>query len=249
MEGQGPQLILAHGLGGNMEIWRELGYDKELGKDYKLILVDTRGHGSSDKPTTFQSYNPDVIASDYVAIIDKLKIEKTHYFGYSMGAKIGFFRLARYALPRFYSMILGGISPYRNQAEEQISEERLESLKLTVEKNDIGYYLAYAEKVYGGPLPPQRKALILSRDSRLLLAFTSNYEFWPSAEDVLPKMKIPCLLFAGSADPRYSGAMESVKHMPNATFIPFPGLGHSQCLEQIELVLPLIKKFLAEVNK
>jgi pimeloyl-ACP methyl ester carboxylesterase len=112
----------------------------------------------------------------------------------------------------------------------------------------IEYYTQYLESVAGPALTPELKAQRLSLDLKVLHAFCSSYEFWPSVADILPKMNIPCLLFAGSADPRYDGAVESVKHMPDATFIPFPRLGHSQCLERIDLVLPHLKKFLAGVN-
>jgi pimeloyl-ACP methyl ester carboxylesterase len=87
VEGQGPALILAHGLSTSMKQWRALGYTEELSGNHMLILVDTRGHGGSDKPTTPESYSPDVVAGDYVAVLDSLGIEKTNYFGYSMGVK------------------------------------------------------------------------------------------------------------------------------------------------------------------
>jgi pimeloyl-ACP methyl ester carboxylesterase len=48
--GQGPALVLQHGLGGSLEVWRQLGYAAALRDNYTLIMLDARGHGASDKP-------------------------------------------------------------------------------------------------------------------------------------------------------------------------------------------------------
>ena len=95
VDGQGPPIVLIHGLMGRLENWRDLGYNDELKKDYTLVMLDARGHGASDKPLTPGSYQPRRFAEDVLVIMDKLKIEKAHYFGYSMAAKIGFFGIAR----------------------------------------------------------------------------------------------------------------------------------------------------------
>jgi pimeloyl-ACP methyl ester carboxylesterase len=110
VEGQGPALLLAHGLSTSMEQWRARGYTEELSGNHMLILVDTRGHGGSDKPITPESYRPDVVAGDYVAVLDSLGIEKTNYFGYSMVGKIGFSCLAHYALPISALWFLAGLA-------------------------------------------------------------------------------------------------------------------------------------------
>ena len=50
IEGDGPSLVLLHGGLSNLQMWYELGYVEALKNDYQLILIDLRGHGSSDKP-------------------------------------------------------------------------------------------------------------------------------------------------------------------------------------------------------
>jgi len=54
LEGEGPPLILLHGLSEDLAWCRDYGYVESLKNDYKLILIDARGHGASDKP-----HNPD----------------------------------------------------------------------------------------------------------------------------------------------------------------------------------------------
>ena len=50
IEGSGPPIVLAHGISGSLEDWREVGWVESLRDRYRLILVDARGHGRSDKP-------------------------------------------------------------------------------------------------------------------------------------------------------------------------------------------------------
>jgi pimeloyl-ACP methyl ester carboxylesterase len=48
--GAGPPLVLQHGFMCSLDEWDELGYVAALSAQYRLILIDARGHGSSDKP-------------------------------------------------------------------------------------------------------------------------------------------------------------------------------------------------------
>jgi len=50
IEGLGHPLVLQHGFTESIEDWYECGYVDALRRDYRLILVDARGHGKSDKP-------------------------------------------------------------------------------------------------------------------------------------------------------------------------------------------------------
>jgi hypothetical protein len=62
-------------------------------------------------------------------------------------------------------------------------------------------------------------------------------------------MKMPCLLYVGSADPNFAAMQETAAEIPNATFFSLPGLGHTEPLLRIELVLPHVMEFLDKVAK
>ena len=94
-------------------------------------------------------------------------------------------------------------------------------------------------------LTPRQKARVLANDLEALLASVAQDR--PSLEAVLPTMTVPCLLFAGEADPVYPAVKECVKQMPNVTFFSLPDLGHTAAVDHSELVLPHITKFLATV--
>jgi pimeloyl-ACP methyl ester carboxylesterase len=85
VEGVGPPLVLQHGFTDSLQSWYDLGYVDALKPDYRLILVDARGHGASDKPHEAEAYKPECNVADIVSVLDELEISRAHFFGYSMG--------------------------------------------------------------------------------------------------------------------------------------------------------------------
>jgi pimeloyl-ACP methyl ester carboxylesterase len=255
VEGQGPPLVLMTGLAGTLDDWRLFGYSQVLSKDYRLILIDPRGRGASDKPHDAAAYDLKLMVEDVVAILDDLKIKKAHYFGYSWGGMIGW-RVPIYAPERFLSLILGG-SRYPLQGREEMDSNVATALQVGLEMafkeapdRPMEFFVAAVEKSMGSQYPPERRAQMLALDPHAVLASFQGVlqGVIPKAEDVLPRVTLPCLIFAGEADPWYPKARECANLMPNATFFSLPGIGH-EALERSDLVLPHISKFLAEVSK
>ena len=244
-----PPLILAHGFGSDIEGWYKTGYAQELAKTNRLIIVDAHGFAKSDKPHEIKDYAAEIVAADYIAILDDLKIEKAGFYGYSMGGRFGFQAMARFALNRLSSLIIGGATPYGTVTDEERKETelRIGGLKLAVAEGMEAYVKAFYEKTYG-PMPPEDRAATLANDPQALLAIRTAYEYWPRSDDIMPQMKLPVLVFCGGADPRFPMAEECVRHLPNATFVGFPGYGHLQIFRKSEIVLPHIKRFLAAAN-
>jgi pimeloyl-ACP methyl ester carboxylesterase len=107
VEGNGPQLVLGHGITDSSDVFYERGYVSAFKPKFRLILIDARGHGQSDKPHDPPSYAPEKFASDIVAVLDDLGIRTATYWGYSMGGRMGF-ALARHALDRVACFVIGG---------------------------------------------------------------------------------------------------------------------------------------------
>ncbi len=255
VEGQGSPLMLVHGMGGSMDSWRWTGYAKELSKDHRLILIDIRGFGASDKPLDSSAYEFQNRISDLVAVLDDINIAKTGYFGYSMGGKIGF-RIPIYAPNRFSYLILGGMGyPIKGNEDGEDAnsiqtKQDLENAIREAPDNPMEFFVAVREKRMGAPLHPDRRAILLANDAQAFLVYNcmSPRIVSPKAEEVLPNIKIPCLLFAGEADNRFQNIKECAALIPGAKFVSLAGLDHLQVLERIDLVLPHVKEFIARVS-
>ena len=70
VEGEGPALVLQHGFTESVVDWYETGYVEALRSDYRLILIDARGHGASDKPHDPDAYVLNRRVADVVTVLD-----------------------------------------------------------------------------------------------------------------------------------------------------------------------------------
>lgn len=109
-EGHGDPILLIHGFASSSLVnWVSPGWFRVLTEaGYRVIAIDNRGHGLSDKPHDNDAYYPDKMASDASALLDHLDIQKAHIMGYSMGARISAF-LALQAPQKVHSVIFGGL--------------------------------------------------------------------------------------------------------------------------------------------
>ncbi len=83
--GQGTPVILIHGYTGSAEgNWCANGVAEALAANHRVVAIDCRNHGKSDKP---QPNGPGK-AEDVVEMMDYLMIPKAHFHGYSMGGGI-----------------------------------------------------------------------------------------------------------------------------------------------------------------
>jgi pimeloyl-ACP methyl ester carboxylesterase len=80
--GEGQPVIMLHGGLANANYWGN--QVPELARHYKVIVMDSRGHGRSTRDA--RPYGYDLMADDVVALLDYLKIDKVAVVGWSDGA-------------------------------------------------------------------------------------------------------------------------------------------------------------------
>src|SRR5262249_36290597 len=83
--GKGPNLVMLHGLGGNLAVWH-LKMAPELQGQYRITTYDQRGHGYSE--VTQDGYTTQELAEDLRSLLDVLGIERAHLVGHSWGGDI-----------------------------------------------------------------------------------------------------------------------------------------------------------------
>lgn len=185
VEGAVQPLVLQHGFSHSLESWYERGYVETLRQNYRLILIDARGHGASDKPHTPEAYAPQLTVADTVAVLDHLNLSEVHFFGYSMGGWVGF-GMAKYAPKRLHSLIIGGMHPYKRVPESLNRRIQL------IRQGPEGLLTAFEQP---GLISPVQKTRLLANDMEALIAATLAIRDAPGFEKVLPTMTMPCLVF------------------------------------------------------
>jgi pimeloyl-ACP methyl ester carboxylesterase len=237
VEGRGSPLLLHHWSLVTLECWRDHGYVDALRDAHQLILVDARGHGASDKPHEPEAYALDKRVSDIVAVLDDLGIDKAHYLGYSMGGWIGF-GVARYAQSRVRSLVIGGQHPYaRSMADGR------DLLRTGVERGAAAFAAEWERR--SGPLPAAALRRTASYDFRALLAVAQDRV---DMADVLPAIRVPCLVYVGELDAGFAQAAGAAARIPGAALVALPGLDHMAVIRAAGQVVPHVLRFLREVD-
>lgn len=112
-DGAGPPVVLVHGLTSSAERnWRRPGVvDALVAAGRRVIAIDCRGHGESDKPHDPAAYAGTRFGDDVIALMDHLGIETADLAGYSMGGMIATSLLARRP-ELFRRVIIAGVGDW-----------------------------------------------------------------------------------------------------------------------------------------
>lgn len=106
----GFPVLLIHGFASTAHVnWVFTGWVRFLSEaGYRVVALDNRGHGESEKSHDPEDYTPELMASDSLALLDHLAIGEAHVMGYSMGARLGAFAaLSDHA--RAHTLVFGGL--------------------------------------------------------------------------------------------------------------------------------------------
>src|ERR1700744_2678929 len=109
-EGEGEPILLVHGFASSKNVnWVYPTWVSELKKTgRRVIALDNRGHGDSEKLYDSEQYHIGIMAGDITALMDHLNIERADIMGYSLGGRMTAW-LAHRVPQRLRSAILGGI--------------------------------------------------------------------------------------------------------------------------------------------
>jgi len=83
--GQGPDLVLLHGLSADLSFWY-LRIVPRLRDRWRVTVYDARGHGLSDMPAS--GYSTADLAEELVGLLDHLGIPRAHLAAHSFGGAV-----------------------------------------------------------------------------------------------------------------------------------------------------------------
>lgn len=215
-----PSIVCHHGTGGTLRNWHRGGYVERLAPRARLLLIDSRGHGESDRPDAEGSYALSKRVEDVVAVLNAASTERAHFWGYSMGGWVGWGAMT-YAPERFVSYILGGFGPTPDP-----------------------YYGRTVEDFYGS-----RLAEAAPQEQRVMRLIWNETNAFPGAIDILRANADPVLLYSGDRDPRYASIRDAQPLNAHTEFFTLPGLDHGAAFAQAAAdVVPRVVAWLSRVE-
>ncbi|MCX6004545.1 MAG: alpha/beta hydrolase [Chloroflexi bacterium] len=205
VRGQGDPLVMIMGLGGHLLQWGSLPDD--LAKQYKVILMDNRGVGRSDRlqgPITMS-----MMVDDVASVLDETSTGKAHVFGVSMGGMIAQEFAIRHG-DRLLNLVLGcttcsGTHHIRSDAGALRILFDVEYLKsLTPEKRTMETLLFLCTEEFIDANPEIYQYYHKVTMDYLTPGITYKYQGeavykWDSWER-LPDLKAPTMIITGTSD-------------------------------------------------
>ena len=248
MQGDGPDVVLTHGMGGRLEVWD--GTARELAKRYRVTTWDVRGFGESSKPPG--PVTPEVWAADLCGLMDQIGIDKAAQIGHSMGGVI----VQRFALDypaRTRALIpMGTSSEVNEKARERWARmaDKIEKEGLQAVIGDRGS-LAFSD-AYTRAHPAEVAEYTSQRlrnDGPAYAAAgraVSSYNY--TAE--LARIACPTLIIAGADDKVAppGGSVIMSRQIPGARLEIIENCGHTMTMEQFPTLIALLKDFLSSVD-
>ncbi|MFB2585944.1 alpha/beta fold hydrolase [Herbiconiux liukaitaii] len=240
-------IVLVHGTALSQAIWRGFGYLKALSPDRPVVTLDLRGHGRSGKLHDEASYAMDRFVGDVLAVLDAAGIERAHYLGYSLGARVGFSLAASHPerLASFTS--LGGAPGTGRGAFDRVF---FEGTVQALEHGGMAGFLAGWERASGHPLDPLTRQAFEANDPAALAAYMRANDGDPRVPDAdIAAFSMPLLLLAGTRDTERLRAAEHVHSLlPHSELHTLDAASHGDTPRHPQ-VIPLLKTFLERVPK
>lgn len=240
--GKGKPLMLLHGLSSNHQMFYR---EKEYLKDkFRLIALDSRGHGESDKPEEFTLEDH---IEDTVALLDHLRLDSVYVLGISMGSYIAQGVAIRQP-KRVEKLILAATKSFGTQSSMTELFERYKEdfagLSIPEKLNLSSKFIFHDLKTVNTWQKEisKRSRMLTNKQQGAAANALKNFDF----RDDLKRITAETLVISGKYDglnPPAKGR-ETAVLIPDADYMEFQDSGHAPNVEQGRLFLGVVEKFL-----
>jgi pimeloyl-ACP methyl ester carboxylesterase len=242
--GQGPPLLLLHGILADSRAWRP--QLEELSRDFTVVAWDAPGTGRSSDPS--ESLGADGYAACLESFIDELELGPVHLAGHSWGGGLAQELYGRRP-ERVASLILvDTYAGWRGSLPAEVCEERLKGC------------LRESELPAGEFIPGWIPGLLTENASQELRDELIGVmsDFHPAGyramarafanldtRPLLAGIRVPTLLVWGAEDKRspLNVALQMRDAIPRAELVVIPNAGHESYLEQAEAFNEEVRRF------
>lgn len=215
--GEGPPLVLIHGVGMNQAVWAP--QVEALRRDLRVVTYDMLGHGGSSLPgvdPTLEDY-----AEQLAALLDGLQIDAAHVVGHSMGALVALEFALRYPARALSVVTLNAVydrTPGQREAVMRraaaLQGANRDGMSADAARDDPSIDATMA-RWFDDPVPAHLvpvadlvRSLLRSVNP---LGYARTYQLFASSDAShvgrLPQLSMPALFMTGECDPNSSPAM------------------------------------------
>jgi class 3 adenylate cyclase len=257
--GEGPfDIVLVPGFVSHVELAWQIpamaGFFRKLGESARLIRLDKRGTGMSDRVSGAPTL--EVRMDDVRAVLDAVGTERAALLGTSEGGPMSILFAATYP-DRAWALVLAGASPRTLWAPDYpygVTEEEARAALDRIERNagspeyalqiaarlapsaDVESQQAFATSIWQGASPGARLAL-----ARMNMDIDVRH--------VLPAIRVPTLVLnrVGDSPDVVGGSSYLAERIPGARHVELPGVDHAVFAGDPEAYLVEIEQFLSEI--
>jgi len=241
-----PVVMLSHSLGSSLLMWDP--QVEALGKHFRLLRYDIRGHGESDAPAG--AYTLEQLGNDALALMDALHIGAVHWVGLSMGGMIG--QVLGLNHPhRLLSLALCDTAAVIPQEAQPLWDERIAAARqMGMQALVQGTLERWFTNSYLDRNPPW-----VARIREQFLA-TPVEGFIGCSEairhldylDRLSRIKTATLIMVGEEDPGTPIAASEAMHerIADSSLVVLPSAAHLSNIEQAQAFNKALLKFLLD---
>jgi pimeloyl-ACP methyl ester carboxylesterase len=218
--GDGPPVMLVHGFGSSRtQNWKSTGWFGDLtGAGRRVVAMDCRGHGDSDKPHDEAAYGHDRMARDVLAVMDLAGIEACDVIGYSMGGFIAL-RVAAMARERIGRIVLGGVGAHYLTGPRISSEGSRAALSAALLAQDKTSITDPRGRMFRDFADQPGK-------DRIALAACMRAMSPPLSPEILSHLQNPVLVVCGEKDDISGPAEPLARCFQDGHFVTIPGRDH-----------------------
>lgn len=260
-QGVGPDVVLIHGVTGDLSIWFLSGAMQVLAASHRVTAYDLRGHGYSDVPP--KDYTSEDHALDLLGLLDAIEAPKARLVGHSFGAVIAL-HAAVLAPDRVEALVLS--DPYfpalRHLEDvsrwghwEAFRQEASEAGVTLSDEHwyDLGKFFDQVLHLDGEKILQFRQAVGLPAFNRLLRLGQTTCGHDAKLEAGLTFERIvgvrhPVLAVYGEHSPFLSTAEFLVEHLPDCRSALIPGAKHRAPEENPEPFVESVRAFLQTLD-
>jgi pimeloyl-ACP methyl ester carboxylesterase len=205
-QGNGNLAVLIHSMASNLHhSWVDTGWIDHLRQNYRVIALDCRGHGLSEKSYDPDFYTADKMADDVVRLLDHLGVPRTLVAGHSMGSSV----------ERMLKDVTGFTLTLNPQDIERLVETLNADDPASCTDQAALFIRSFCEKN--------------GNDPKALAAF-SLHRRPDVVREELAAIRAPVLIMAGTRDSIVQGVDELVGSIPGAKMMKREGRTHLDAL-------------------